>query len=94
MPKKFSGESFEAKAYKAGVQVYSAERFIVGNAKPMAAVRLSATAPGNNEKLKKAMKILRNILEEWGIKYCLMNSYFPKIKKLQNYKFCKNFTPI
>ena len=61
---KFSGESFEAKAYKAGVQVYSAERFIVGNAKPMAAVRLSATAPGNNEKLKEAMKILRNLLEE------------------------------
>ena len=64
LPKKFSGESFEAKAYKAGVQVYSAERFIVGNAKPMAAVRLSATAPGNNEKLKEAMKILRNLLEE------------------------------
>lgn len=64
LPKNFSGESFEAKAYKAGVQVYSAERFIVGNAKPMAAVRLSATAPGNNEKLKEAMKILRNLLEE------------------------------
>lgn len=64
LPERFSGESFEAKAYRGGVQVYSAERFVVGNAKPIRAVRLSATASGNNQKLIEAMKILRSILEE------------------------------
>ncbi len=64
LPERFSGESFEAKAYRAGVQVYAAERFAVGSAKPPRAVRLAVTAPENKERLAEAMRILHALLEQ------------------------------
>jgi DNA-binding transcriptional MocR family regulator len=65
LPPHVSGESFEAEAYQAGVRVYGAERFAVGNAKATNAVRLAIIAPENIRQLEEAMKILSGILEKY-----------------------------
>lgn len=62
LPKGFTGEEFERLAYEEGVQVYAAERFAVGNAKPPSAVRLAISAPKNKEELETALKILERLL--------------------------------
>ena len=64
LPDKFTGVQFELLAAKAGVQVYAAERFAVGNAKPINAVRLAITAPENQ--LEQALVILKDLLESNG----------------------------
>jgi len=64
LPDKFTGEDFEAKACRYGVQVYAAERFVVGSVvKPAKAVRLAVTAPESLAKLEEAVKIIKEILE-------------------------------
>ena len=63
LPERFTSESFEAKAYRAGVQVYAAERFAVGRARPEQAVRLAVSSPGNNANLLEAIKIIKKLLE-------------------------------
>lgn len=63
LPERFTGETFEAEAYKLGVQVYGAERFVVGNSKPVSAVRLAIAAPESLSKLEEAVKIIKGILE-------------------------------
>ena len=64
MPDKFTGVQFELLASKAGVQVYAAERFAVGNAKPVNAVRLAIAAP--ESQLEQALIILKDLLESNG----------------------------
>lgn len=64
LPESFTGESFEAKAYQSGVQVYGAERFVVGNTKTTSAVRLAITAPENLSKLEEAIQIIKGILDK------------------------------
>lgn len=64
LPEQFTGVQFELLAAKAGVQVYAAERFAVGNAKPINAVRLAITAPENQ--LEQALVILKDLLESNG----------------------------
>ncbi|OEC00631.1 GntR family transcriptional regulator [Lysinibacillus sphaericus] len=66
LPKKFTGVQFELLAAKAGVQVYAAERFAVGNAKPVNAVRLAITAPENSTQLEQALTVLKELLESDG----------------------------
>ncbi|WP_341299555.1 PLP-dependent aminotransferase family protein [Lysinibacillus sp. FSL H8-0500] len=64
LPEQFTGVQFELLAAKAGVQVYAAERFAVGNTKPVNAVRLAITAP--EHQLEQALIILKDILESNG----------------------------
>lgn len=64
LPEKFTSVQFELLAAKAGVQVYAAERFAVGNAKLVNAVRLAITAPENQ--LEQALIILKDLLESDG----------------------------
>ncbi|MFJ7697716.1 PLP-dependent aminotransferase family protein [Lysinibacillus fusiformis] len=64
LPDKFTGVQFELLASKAGVQVYAAERFAVGNAKPVNAVRMAVAAP--EYQLEQALIILKDILESNG----------------------------
>ncbi|MCE5286349.1 MAG: PLP-dependent aminotransferase family protein [Pelosinus sp.] len=64
LPERFTGESFAAKAYQLGVQVYGAERFVVGNTKPTGAVRLAIAAPESLAKLEEAVKIIKKILDK------------------------------
>jgi len=62
LPNGFTGEQFERLAYQEGVQVYAAERFAVGNAKPPSAVRLAISAPNSKEELETGLKILKRLL--------------------------------
>lgn len=66
LPEKFTGMQFEMLASKAGVQVYAAERFVVGNTKPVNAVRLAVTAPESSAELEQGLKVLRDLLESDG----------------------------
>ncbi|ABR49143.1 putative transcriptional regulator, GntR family [Alkaliphilus metalliredigens QYMF] len=57
-----SGAHFETLALEHGVQVYAAERFVVGNSDPEKAVRLSICAPETIEELEKGLEILKQLL--------------------------------
>lgn len=59
-----SGAEFETIAAQQGVQVYAAERFVVGNSTPERAVRISVCAPKTLEELEKGLMILKRLLDE------------------------------
>jgi DNA-binding transcriptional MocR family regulator len=59
----FTGKSFEICAKNEGVQVYSGERFLVGNSTDRRAVRISVTAARNSTEFEEGIKILKRILE-------------------------------
>lgn len=63
LPEGWTGKVFETCAKNAGVQVYCAERFVVGNAPVPAAVRISITAPKDLKELEKGLNILKSILK-------------------------------
>lgn len=63
LPEAFTGKSFEICAHNEGVQVYSGERFLVGNSKLKSAVRISVTAAKNPVEFEKGVQILQWILE-------------------------------
>lgn len=62
LPDHFTGKSFEICARGAGVEVYGAERFSVGNRTPEKAVRISVTTPPSPAVLTDAVKRLRELL--------------------------------
>lgn len=64
LPKGMSGEQFETMALKKGLKVYAAERFTVGNTKPIAAIRLAIGAPKSLDELEQGLKILKELLKE------------------------------
>lgn len=57
-----SGEVFEQEAKKCGVQVYTAERFVVGKAKTQNAVRMAITSANSDKEFEEGIKILQKIL--------------------------------
>lgn len=63
LPSETSGTDFEALALQHGVQVYAAERFVIGNSIPEKAVRLSISAPETIEELERGLKILQQLLK-------------------------------
>ncbi|MFA9379266.1 MAG: PLP-dependent aminotransferase family protein [Lachnotalea sp.] len=63
LPDGFTGKTFELCARNAGVQIYSAERFVVGNSKIPCAVRIAITATNNDDEFEKGIHILKEILE-------------------------------
>lgn len=62
LPGKITGTQFEALAAQQGVQVYAAERFVVGNRSPERAVRVSVSAPETLEDLEQGLSILKRLL--------------------------------
>lgn len=64
LPGNLSGAEFEALAAKQGVQVYAAERFVVGNSCPDRAVRVSVCAPKTIDELEQGLSILKRLLDE------------------------------
>lgn len=62
LPGKITGAEFEALAAGQGVQVYAAERFVVGNSCPERAVRVSVCAPNTIEELEQGLMILKRLL--------------------------------
>lgn len=63
LPEGWNGKIFETCAKNAGVQVYCAERFAVGNASVPAAVRISIAAPKSLDELEKGINILKSLLK-------------------------------
>jgi DNA-binding transcriptional MocR family regulator len=63
LPTGWTGKTFETCAKNAGVQVYCAERFAVGNAFVPAAVRIGITAPKDLKELTTGLSILKSILK-------------------------------
>ncbi|MDE5932743.1 MAG: PLP-dependent aminotransferase family protein, partial [Lachnospiraceae bacterium] len=64
LPEHFTGKSFEICAKQAGVEVYGAERFSVGNKVPEKAIRISVTTPPTLEILTDGVKRLRMLLQQ------------------------------
>lgn len=64
LPGQLTGVEFERLAAQHGVQVYAAERFVVGNHSPERAVRLSVCATETLEELEQGLKILQRLLND------------------------------
>jgi DNA-binding transcriptional MocR family regulator len=63
LPEGWTGKTFETCAKNAGVQVYCAERFAVGNTPVPAAARISIVAPKNLDELERGLDIIKAILK-------------------------------
>lgn len=63
LPPHISGTEFESLAFRQRVQVYSAERFVVGNTPPENAIRFSVCTPTSFEELEAGLKILQKLLK-------------------------------
>jgi DNA-binding transcriptional MocR family regulator len=63
LPGNITGAEFETLAAQEGVQVYAAERFVVGNSCPERAVRVSVCAPKTPEELEEGLIILKRLLD-------------------------------
>nr|WP_014651507.1 PLP-dependent aminotransferase family protein [Paenibacillus mucilaginosus] len=64
LPGKITGAEFETLAAQKGVQVYAAERFVVGNSIPERAVRIAVCAPETLEELEHGLMILKRLLND------------------------------
>ncbi|MES9685604.1 GntR family transcriptional regulator [Bacillus sp. AFS001701] len=64
LPGKVTGAEFEKLAAQQGVQVYAAERFVVGKSCPERAVRVSVCAPDTLEELEQGLMILKRLLKD------------------------------
>ncbi len=64
LPGMITGAEFERLAAQQGVQVYAADRFVVGNSSPERAVRIAVCAPETLEELEEGLRILQRILQE------------------------------
>lgn len=64
LPAYFTGKSFEICARQAGVEVYGAERFSVGNKIPEKTVRISITTPPTIEVLADGLRRLKELLQQ------------------------------
>ncbi|OIJ16536.1 GntR family transcriptional regulator [Anaerobacillus alkalidiazotrophicus] len=64
LPGKMTGAEFERLAAQQGVQVYAAERFVVGNSCPERAVRVSVCAPETLEELERGLMIIKRLLND------------------------------
>ncbi|MDD9271581.1 PLP-dependent aminotransferase family protein [Paenibacillus sp. GCM10023248] len=64
LPGSITGAEFERLAAQQGVQVYAADRFVVGNSTPERAVRIAVCAPATVQELEEGLAILQYILHE------------------------------
>lgn len=62
LPEPFTGRSFELRAREAGVQVYGAERFAIGNRPAPRMARLAVTSPPSMEKFSEGVARLKKVL--------------------------------
>lgn len=67
LPGVITGAEFERLAAQRGVQVYAADRFVVGNSSPERAVRIAVCAPETIEELEEGLRILQCLLRELSI---------------------------
>lgn len=62
LPEHFTGKSFEICAKQAGVEIYGAERFAVGNTPTEKSARISVTTPHTADDLAEGLKRLKRLL--------------------------------
>ena len=62
LPENISGQDFEKMAQKSKVQVFAAERFVIGNAKPLNAVRLCISAPQTRQELESGLITIKDLI--------------------------------
>lgn len=62
LPEQWTGAEFELCARSAGIQVFSAERFMVGNGPTPSAVRISTSSIKDVRELKNGLTILKQLL--------------------------------
>ena len=62
LPEGMHGREFEAAAKNEGVNVFCAEKFVVGSDFPFDAVRISLSAAPTKARLEKGLTVLRNLL--------------------------------
>lgn len=65
LPDNYTGAEFEELAKSRGVQVFSAERFIIGNAVPPKAVRLCISAPKTIDELTLGLCKIKKLLHSY-----------------------------
>lgn len=63
LPEHFTGEQFERRAEAAGVQVYGAERFAIGNRPAPKTARIAVTTPATLAELTEGLRRLKRALE-------------------------------
>jgi DNA-binding transcriptional MocR family regulator len=66
LPEPWSPGRFEAEAARAGVAVFGAERFVVGESRAPAAVRISLTGTDRRDDLVRGLSLLRDLLATKG----------------------------
>jgi len=64
LPRPWSGAVFEARARERGVNLFGAEKFVVGDAPAPAAARLSLTGAPALDELRRGLSLLRDLLED------------------------------
>lgn len=64
LPGQWTGTALSAAARRAGVNVFGAEKFAVGDSRVPARARVSLSGPWEREELRKGLIILRDLLEE------------------------------
>lgn len=64
LPKSINSSAFEAEALKRGVQIFCAQRFVVGNSKFDPAARLSVCSPRSCSDLEHALKIIDKLIDD------------------------------
>ena len=62
LPGDWTGQALEKAAHEHGVNVFGAEKFVVGNTPAPQAARVSLTGPDSLEELESGLNILREIL--------------------------------
>lgn len=64
LPEKWHGREFELLLREAGVQVFCAEKFVVGNSQSPSAVRISLSGPDTIEELEKGLYAVKSLLHK------------------------------
>ncbi|WP_243544166.1 PLP-dependent aminotransferase family protein [Pseudodesulfovibrio tunisiensis] len=62
LPEPWRGHTFEAQARKAGVNVFGAEKFTIGDSHVPAAARLSLSGPADIDELRQGLAVIRDLL--------------------------------
>ena len=64
LPDKWQGREFELTLHQAGVQVFCAEKFVVGSSPFPSAIRISLSGPDTKEELERGLMIIKDLLKK------------------------------
>jgi len=62
LPEPWTGADFEAKARELGINLFCAEKFVVGDAEAPRAARLSLTGARSSEELRKGLETVSDLM--------------------------------